>query len=665
MHTSFPKIANRIIEWGIIFLIVFTPLAFGTVHPWAYTVMELTICFLIIIWILKLAIINIKKTSRFTNLQASHKSQTRAVRSILHRVEIPDPCSAKHTSPGPGPCSAKHTSPGSIPQSLNSSIPQSSLVNRFGFIKTPLNIPIMLFVGLVLFQLTPLPSGVLKLLSPNTYKLYQTTSLGLCSAKHTSPGRNPKSKLPDLCSAKHTSPGSIPQSLNSSIPQSSIPNWRPISTYPHATKTELYKILAYIGIFFLIINYSPSTRSTQPVTREHPRLTGGHRLQIKKFITRLVIVLIVVGCFESIYGLLEYLSGHQYIFFRKKTLNLDFVTGTYINLHHFAGYMAIIICMSFGYLTYKLSRLSNSYVSLRVRSPICRRQRPSRSDLRSVGDRDSTLRGRSLSPRARMPSGLEAEVVSDPEGFLTRWEPESATGWHEKLSRIINLTGTKAGLLSFLILIMSSALILSGSRMGICSFITAIILMSIMISNKAPTQRGRISIKKVILILLPVCLMTVWIGLNPVITRFSRISEGIETEGGRIRVWNDTCNLVKDFPALGTGLGTYEYAFPKYKTFRTQKLYDHTHNDYLELMSDTGITGFFIVIAGATYYLFMVTKLWFQRRNPFVRGIAIGCLGGIAYIILHSLTDFNLQIPANALHLSIITGIMHKTLTQL
>jgi hypothetical protein len=82
-------------------------------------------------------------------------------------------------------------------------------------------------------------------------------------------------------------------------------------------------------------------------------------------------------------------------------------------------------------------------------------------------------------------------------------------------------------------------------------------------------------------------------------------------------------------------------------------------------MSDTGFTGFFIVIAGAAYYLFMVTRLWFQRRNPFVKGVTIGCLGGIAYIILHSLTDFNLQIPANTLHLSIITDIMHKTITQL
>jgi O-antigen ligase len=545
MNLSFARIANKIIEWGIIFLIVFTPLAFGTVHPWAYTVMELTICFLVIIWILKLIIINIKRTST-----------------------IPNPWFNKQIRSLPGLAVRARTLTGWQASPLSAAYRFSSSLSNIGSVRNPLNIPIMLFVGLILFQLAPLPPGVLKFLSPNTYQLYQTASPDWQT-------------LPTITQADESSIIHRPSSIVNN------PSWKSISTYPHATRTELYKILAYIGIFFLIINYSPSTRSTQPVTR-------GHRLQIKTFITRLIVIFIVVGCFESIYGLLEYLSGHQHIFFRKKTLNLNFVTGTYINLNHFAGYMAIVICISLGYITYILSKSSNFDVS----------------------------------------------------------------GWREKLSRIINLIGTKAGLLSFLILIMSSALILSGSRVGICSFITSIILMSIMISKK-------ITIKKILLILLPVCLMTIWIGLNPVINKFSRIPKNVEAEGRRPQVWKDTYNLIKEFPTLGTGLGTYEYMFPKYKTYRAQVLYDHTHNDYLELMSNTGFTGFFIVIAGAAYYLFMVTRLWFQRRNPFVKGITIGCLGGIAYIILHSLTDFNLQIPANALQLSIITGIMHKTITQL
>jgi len=149
---SYLKISNKIIEWGIIFLIVFTPIAFGTVHPWAYTLMELTICFLIIIWIIRLALINIKKTS--TNKYRAS--------SIEHRASGIE----------------NRESSLIIPESLNPSIPKSSLVNRFGFIKTPLNIPIILFIGLILFQLVPLPPGVLKLISPNTYQLYQTTSPG-------------------------------------------------------------------------------------------------------------------------------------------------------------------------------------------------------------------------------------------------------------------------------------------------------------------------------------------------------------------------------------------------------------------------------------------------------------------------------------------------------
>ncbi len=543
---SYLKISNKIIECGIIFLIVFTPIAFGTVHPWAYTLMELTICFLIIIWIIRLAIINLKKRSKGKKRESS----------LI------------------------------IPESLNPSIPKSSIVNRFGFIKTPLNIPIIIFIGLILFQLVPLPPGVLKIISPNTYQLYKATTPGWpANSNETLPIKNLSEPVGtgQRINESQNYQSSIPQSLNLSIPQS----WRTISIYKYATTRELYKILAYIGIFFLIVNYNPSTRSRRPVTTEH-------KLKIKRFITSLIVTLIVIGCFESIYGLLEYLSGNQHIFFRQKAHHLESVTGTYLNRNHFVAYLSIVICMSFGYIVYISSNLSLSNVS--------------------------KLR--------------------------------------KKMSQMINIIGTREALLFFLILIMSTAVVLSCSRMGICSFITAIIIMSIMISKK-------ISIKKMTLIVLPICLLAVWIGLNPVIKRFSDTSKDVKTEGSRIQVWKDTFSLIKDFPVLGTGLGTYEYAFPKYKTFKQQILYDHAHNDYIQLMSNTGITGFIIAIAGAAYYLFVIMKIWFKRKSHFVRCITVGCLGGITYIILHSFTDFNLQIPANALHLSVITGIMHKTITQL
>jgi len=568
MHTNYPRIANKIIEWGIIFLIVFTPIAFGTVHPWAYTIMELTVCIMVIVWIVRLAMININKTTIFPSHQ-SPTSQNRQGRYSDHQSTIKSSNDNRHST----------INKSSISNHQSAIINQQSiLVNRFGFIKTPLTIPIILFVGLILFQLTPLPPGVLKILSPNTYKLYETTI----------PDWQPSAKNHELStmSDRHSPSLSSSQSAISHQPSTSK-SWQSISVYNHATKTELFKVLAYVGIFFLIVNYNPSTVNRQPKTSKH-------RSRIKSMLTRLIIVLIIMGSLESIYGLLECLGGFKHSLFMKNVYNSNFVTGTYVNLNHYSGYMAFVICMSFGYLTYLLSKI-----------PIT-----------------------------------------------------TETMWRQRLVQMINLIGTRAGLISFLILIMSSALILSGSRMGICSFVTAVILMSIMISKK-------VSIKKLLIIVLPICLMSVWIGLNPVIKKFSSASVDIEAEGGRKQIWNDTYNLIKDFPALGTGLGTYEYVFPKYKTIKAQKLFDHAHNDYLELISDMGFTGFLIVIAGAVYYLFIIIKMWFQRKNSFVRGITVGCFGGIAYIIVHSLTDFNLHIPANALHLSIITGIMHKTVTQL
>ena len=78
------------------------------------------------------------------------------------------------------------------------------------------------------------------------------------------------------------------------------------------------------------------------------------------------------------------------------------------------------------------------------------------------------------------------------------------------------------------------------------------------------------SIRKISIILIPVCLMTVWIGLGSVFDRFSQLPVSVKgaSDEGRMQVWEDSRSLIKDFPALGTGLGTFEFSFPKYKTFK-------------------------------------------------------------------------------------------------
>src|SRR5437762_906871 len=47
---------DRLTIGGILALILFTPFAFGTVHPWAYTTMEVVIFGLVVVWMIKLMV---------------------------------------------------------------------------------------------------------------------------------------------------------------------------------------------------------------------------------------------------------------------------------------------------------------------------------------------------------------------------------------------------------------------------------------------------------------------------------------------------------------------------------------------------------------------------------------------------------------------------------
>jgi hypothetical protein len=49
-----------------------------------------------------------------------------------------------------------------------------------------------------------------------------------------------------------------------------------------------------------------------------------------------------------------------------------------------------------------------------------------------------------------------------------------------------------------------------------------------------------------------------------------------------------------------------------------------------------------------------------EDRRGYRRSITLGCIGATLAILLHSLADFNLQIPANAFTFAVILGIGYR-----
>jgi len=121
-------------------------------------------------------------------------------------------------------------------------------------------------------------------------------------------------------------------------------------------------------------------------------------------------------------------------------------------------------------------------------------------------------------------------------------------------------------------------------------------------------------------------------------------------------------------PLIGTGSGTYLFYGRQFRTDRVDADPVEVHNDYLHLLAEYGIIG------GVGFLIFLGVHLlrgWknFQRLGP--KRVAastsllsnrlalqIGALSAVGAYLVHSAVDFNLHIPANALLLAFVFGLL-------
>jgi O-antigen ligase len=141
------------------------------------------------------------------------------------------------------------------------------------------------------------------------------------------------------------------------------------------------------------------------------------------------------------------------------------------------------------------------------------------------------------------------------------------------------------------------------------------------------------------------------------VQRFAELVSTDElTAGARTDLWAETIPLIRAYPLFGCGLDGYETAFSKFKVSGVLVTDDFAHNDYLQLLAELGLVGFVIIAALAFYVVRTAVRGAVKSSDPAARYFAVACTGALAAILLHSLADFNLYIPANAMLLAWIAG---------
>jgi O-antigen ligase len=212
-------------------------------------------------------------------------------------------------------------------------------------------------------------------------------------------------------------------------------------------------------------------------------------------------------------------------------------------------------------------------------------------------------------------------------------------GWRHWLS---SLDG-KTLLIGFSVIVMVLGLLFTASRMGILSLLLSFSLISFLFRNP---EKGKRFSKTVVLIFGLALLWAAWIGLDVVISRFFSVSESFEE---RWKIWVNTFQIFKDFPLFGSGLGTFVQVFPMYRSFHIRGLATHAENDFLQLASEVGIIGAGLLLI-LFFFLFFkaLSGIRLMSHREAGRYIGISGLVGILALMLHSIVERNIQVPANA-----------------
>ncbi len=201
----------------------------------------------------------------------------------------------------------------------------------------------------------------------------------------------------------------------------------------------------------------------------------------------------------------------------------------------------------------------------------------------------------------------------------------------------------------FAAFIMASSIFLSGSRGGMFSCVVQIAFFAIIIYE----NRGRKWIPYTFLAGSLVLLAFVLIvEKNQITSRITDLSPGV-----RWQITRDSAVMLKNRPWFGFGLGTFPIAYPRHRSFYTDAFVNEAHNDYAQTFVETGAGGGLVMIAFVVAVIYKGLRAARRVQENWRYASSTAALVGCTGIFVHSLVDFNLQIPANAALFFVLCGI--------
>ena len=237
--------------------------------------------------------------------------------------------------------------------------------------------------------------------------------------------------------------------------------------------------------------------------------------------------------------------------------------------------------------------------------------------------------------------------------MLAQLSSDRPATWRDRLRAWLALLLSHKVRLRLYLAIMVVALVMSRSRTGNIAFLTAIVI----VGTLALAARRRLDAKRAMFFvsLLFVDLMVIgqWFGLEALVERLEQSNPQVEAR------WADYSPLLmvylQTFPWTGSGAGSFYSVFGQFHGGALAMSPAHAHNDYAQFAVEFGLPAFGLLGAWVALTTYQAGQL-LKSRDAYFAGLGFAGLFMLVWLLIHSGTDFNLQIAANAATVMVLAG---------
>jgi putative inorganic carbon (hco3(-)) transporter len=124
----------------------------------------------------------------------------------------------------------------------------------------------------------------------------------------------------------------------------------------------------------------------------------------------------------------------------------------------------------------------------------------------------------------------------------------------------------------------------------------------------------------------------------------------------RLSLWRLSIDAWRNFPILGSGLGTFREAFRRVQPRDFNYYVEFAHSDPLQLLVTGGLIGFALGAIAMLALMIALLRRWHREQRREESAMLLGAFGAVLALALHGLVEFNLSIPAIPATLACVAG---------